>query len=108
MDLLDALCSNTTAQSVVELSLNPAFRRSYNSVYDGIQHIPSNTETTVGEDISQEQQLIRLISAYLPSPQQRKFWLFGVDVTPAPRHFAHTLEDRGYVSMLLLATSQSP
>ncbi len=97
MDLLDALCSNSTAQSVVELSLNPVFRRSYNSVYDGIQHIPNSAETTVGEGISQEQQLIRLISAYLPSPKQRKFWLFGVDVTPAPRRFAHTLEDRGYV-----------
>jgi len=37
MDLLDALSSNTTAKSVVELSLNPLFRRSYGSVYDGIQ-----------------------------------------------------------------------
>ena len=36
MDLLDALCSNTQAKSVVELSLNPAFRRSYTALYKGI------------------------------------------------------------------------
>ena len=37
MDLLDALSSNTTAKSVVELSLNPLFRRGYGSIYGGIQ-----------------------------------------------------------------------
>jgi hypothetical protein len=29
MELVDALSSNTTAQSVVELSLNPVHRRNY-------------------------------------------------------------------------------
>ena len=33
MDLLDALSSNTTAKSVVELSLNPLFRSGYGSIY---------------------------------------------------------------------------
>ena len=33
MDLLDALSSNTTAKSVVELSLNPLFRHGYGSIY---------------------------------------------------------------------------
>ena len=32
MDLLDALSSNTTAKSTVELSLNPLFRRGYGSI----------------------------------------------------------------------------
>ena len=32
LDLIDALCSNTTAKSPVELSLNPHHRRSYNSI----------------------------------------------------------------------------
>jgi len=31
MNLLDALNSNTTDQTVVELSLNPAFKRDYSS-----------------------------------------------------------------------------
>ena len=99
MDLLDALSSNTTAKSAVELSLNPLFRRGYGSVYDGIQQFFQSVgiETTAEERRAQEQQLMQLIGSYLPKPQQQKYWLLGVDVTPAPRCFAATLTDRGYV-----------
>ena len=99
MDLLDALSSNTTAKSAVELSLNPLFRRNYGSVYDGIQQFSRSVgvETAVEERRAQEQQLMQLIGFYLPTPQQQKYWLLGVDVTPAPRCFAATLTDRGYV-----------
>jgi hypothetical protein len=38
MNLIDALCSNTSAQSVAELSLNPLFRYQYASIYDGIDN----------------------------------------------------------------------
>jgi hypothetical protein len=99
MNLLDALCNNTNARSVVQLSLNPIFRYSYNSIYDGIQNFfqPSDVENAASERHTQEQQLIQLISNYLPTPKQHSFWLFSVDVTPAPRRFAKTLKDRGYV-----------
>ena len=33
MDVLDTLSGNTTARSVVELSLNPSFRYAYSSLY---------------------------------------------------------------------------
>ncbi len=36
MDLLDALASNTSARSTVELSLNPLFRRDYSALYKAI------------------------------------------------------------------------
>ena len=36
MELIDALCSQTAAQSVVELSMEGCFRRTYNSVYSAI------------------------------------------------------------------------
>ncbi|MBU1750821.1 MAG: transposase [Chloroflexi bacterium] len=39
LDLLDALCSSPHARSVVELSLNPLFRREYCSVYDAIANL---------------------------------------------------------------------
>ncbi|MCP5019591.1 MAG: transposase, partial [Ketobacter sp.] len=99
MDLLDALSSNTTAKSVVELSLNPLFRRGYGSVYDGIQQFSQSVgvESVVDERRAQEQQLMQLIASYLPTPQQQRYWLIGVDVTPAPRGFADTLTDRSYV-----------
>lgn len=32
MNVIDALSSNTTARSVVELSLNPAFERGYSAL----------------------------------------------------------------------------
>jgi hypothetical protein len=99
MDLLDALSSNTTAHSVVELSLNPHFRRNYKSVYDSIQHFhqPGHAKLIAEGRQIHEQQLMRLIGSYLPEPQQQRFWLLGIDVTSAPRRFAYTLEDRGYV-----------
>ncbi|MGA7937804.1 MAG: hypothetical protein WCA35_29920 [Kovacikia sp.] len=37
MDLLDALCANEGVDSVVELSLNPLFRRGYSALYAAIE-----------------------------------------------------------------------
>lgn len=99
MNLVDALSSDTMARSVVELSLNQAFRYEYSSVYDAIGNVfqASSPKTASEERRGFEQKLIRLIAPFLPSPQQRKFWLFGVDVTPAPRPFSETLADRTFV-----------
>ncbi len=47
MNMIDALCSNTTAQSVVELSLSPAFERGYSALFKGIANFhkaPSSQE----------------------------------------------------------------
>jgi hypothetical protein len=98
MDLLDALSSNTTARSVVELSLNPCFRRQYSSLHDGIDNlfVPSQARTCLPERQTWELELIRLLTPYLPAPQ-RTFRLLGTDVTSASRPFAHTLSDRMYV-----------
>ena len=92
MDLLDALSSDTMARSVVELSLNQAFRYEYSSVYDAIGNLfrASSPETASEERREFEQKLMGLIVPFLPKPAQRKFWLFGVDVTPAPRPFSNT------------------
>ena len=108
MDLLDALSSNTTAKSVVELSLNPLFRPGYGSVYDGIQQFCVGVETNIEDGRAQEQHLMQLISSYLPTAQQQKYWLLGIDVTPAPRRFADTLEDRGYVYQPNAIASNKP
>lgn len=99
MDLIDALTGNIQARSPVELSLSPLFRREYGSVYDAINNffVPSSPETADRERRAHDQKLLRLIADTLPPPQQRKFWLFGIDKTPAPRRFAVTLPDRTYV-----------
>jgi hypothetical protein len=110
LDLLDALSSNTTARSVVELSLSPYFRRSYSSITDGIDNFfqaPSAGED--GEERGEwEQKLVRGVAPYLPRPQARKFWLFGIDVTPQPRPYAATLAERGYIYQPNTLTGNKP
>ena len=86
MELLDAMGSMPGASSVVEYSLSPAFRRSYSTIFKAID------QTTLKEMWLAEQ-----ITAYLPRPRCWPFWLLMVDVTPAPRPYAQTLEDRGMV-----------
>lgn len=68
-------------------------------MYDAIGSLfhASNPKTAAEERRGFEQEWIRLIVPFLPKPEQRKFWLFGVDVTPAPRPFSDTLADRTFV-----------
>lgn len=86
MELVDAICSNPHARSVVEYSLTPCFRRSYSTIFKAL-----------AEETWAEQKHLRTLAPHLPRPQDRPFWLLGVDVTPQPRPFAQTLHDRGMV-----------
>ncbi len=98
-DLLDALASNTTARSVVELSLSPFFRREYSSLTDGIDNFfqATDPEQEAAERREWEQKLVRVIGPYLVQPQKRQYWLFGVDVPSLPRPYAGKVADRTYV-----------
>lgn len=99
MDLLDALCSNDHAPSVVELSLNPLFRRGYSALYKAIGE--SFGSSLPGENVSQSEEektdLIGLVAQVVPPPQELPFLLLGLDCTPRPRLHARTLEDRSFV-----------
>ena len=86
MELVDAICSNPDARSVVEYSLTPCFRRSYSTIFKAINELERDDLATA-----------RLLAPYLPQPQRRSFYLLGTDVTPQPRHYAQTLADRGMV-----------
>jgi hypothetical protein len=86
MELVDALCSTSSARSVVEYSLAPCFRRTYTTLYKAL-----------AEWTWDQGQLARLLSPFLPRPRERSFWLLAVDVTPQPRPFAQTLPDRAMV-----------
>lgn len=99
MELIDALSSNTTARSVVELSLSPYFHRHYSSVNDAIDNFfdASSSQDSETERRKKEREMMRIVAKELEPPQRRKFWLFGMDATPVPRRFANTLSDRGFV-----------
>ena len=86
MELVDAVCSTPSAKSVVEYSLSPSYRRSYSTIFKAIDKM----------DLS-EMWLSHQLAPYLPKPKEWPFWLLMVDVTPSPRPYAHTLEDRGMV-----------
>ncbi len=97
IELIDALCSSPGAQSPVELTLAPCFRRTYSTMYKAKD-----------EFRWEEGRLARLLAPYLPLPRQRGFWLLGVDVTPQPRPFAPTLADRGMVYQPTLVKGNKP
>ena len=85
LELLDALCSQTNARSVVELSLSSHFRRSYTALYKAIDEI----------DWAEIEPLSLVRDALME--EKEEYWLLGVDGTPQRRQYARTLEDRGYV-----------
>ena len=95
MDLLDSLSSNFQASTVAELSLNPLFRRDYNSLYKGIQDfLPTPNHPDYEKAVDS---LFSVVSATVPAPVDRPFYLFGVDVTPCPRPYSATLPDKTYI-----------
>jgi hypothetical protein len=85
MDLVDAICSTPSAQSVAEYSLSLLFRRSYSSLYKGAQARQLSTEP-----------LSHLVAPYLPQPA-RPFFLLGLDITPCPRVHSFKLAGREYI-----------
>ena len=101
MDLVDAIAANTTARSPVELSLSSLFRRDYSALYKGIQELNRTTQSESTEvekkQKSQIEARIQAIAELIPTPQQKQFYLWAIDVTPLPRPYAQTLEDRSIV-----------
>lgn len=97
IELMDAISSNTTATSVVELSQTACFRRSYSNLYKAI-------------DKWQPPKMLlpHLLNPYLPRPQQKAFWLLFVDVTAQPRPYGHTVDDRGMVYQPTMVRGNKP
>lgn len=91
MELVDSLSSNTTARSVVELSLSPLHRRNYSSITRVLDEYPQDAGH------AQCNEFILLMSGYCPELKSRRYHVFGVDSTPNPRIFSPTLADRSYV-----------
>ena len=95
MDLVDALSSNTNAQSVVELSLNPSHRRNYCSITRIFDEFYQSSDTASKR--RQNQQLTQLIAEFCPPLKQRDYHVFGLDCTSSGRIFSKTLSDRSFV-----------
>ena len=83
LDVLDALSGNERAQSPVELSLNPLFRRQYSALYRAIAAAYQESDYPVCSLEADRQQ--QAILATVPRPRQRPYQLFGIDETPTER-----------------------
>ena len=98
MDLVDSLAANTTARSPVELSLSPLFKREYSALYKGIQEMNRTTQTDSTEAQTSPESSIAArtlaIGELIPTPKQKQFYLWAIDVTPLPRPYAKTLSER--------------
>ncbi len=81
--------------------LSSLFRRDYSALYKGIQELNRTTQTESTEaEKSQKSPIearIQAIAELIPAPQQKQFYLWAIDVTPLPRPYAKTLEDRSIV-----------
>jgi hypothetical protein len=95
MNLLDAISSNRDANTVVELSLNPLFKHQHHSIYRAIANFGK-----AGKRKSKKQNkagIFELILESIPENNQRKFHLFGLDVTPNSRQFSPTVSDKMFI-----------
>lgn len=110
MDLLDALCSNEHASSVVELSLNPLFRGSYSTLFKAIGEcqFPPLADSLEASSEQDDSELLRLLSSVVPGPERQTFYLFGLDCTSIERAYAQTLSDRGMVYQPTVVRTNTP
>lgn len=99
MELIDALASNQTARSVVELSQSEHFRRQWSSVPRTIARMgtaPKGASAT--GNARRLESRMRVAAADLLAPAEwRNHWLLAVDATPYARPYSSCLEDRTYV-----------
>ena len=101
MDLIDAVSANTTADSVVKLSLSDLFRRKYSSLTDVLSSL-FRTNLKIPPTIEdRREQTLRvtqlLAEACTPNLQKNDFALFAIDCTANPRVYATKVDDRSIV-----------
>jgi len=95
MELVDSLSSNTTARSIVQLSLNPLHRRNYCSITRSVDEF--YPDASVEGHRAQNKTMGALLSEQCPPLDKRSFHLFAVDCTSNERLFSPTLLDRSPV-----------
>ena len=97
MNLIDAMSSNTSATSPVQLTLNPVFPRQYSSLHDAVDNffVADNPDNAESERHEQRLARMQIVGSLCPKPVKRNFYLSGIDTVTQPRPFAETLQDRG-------------
>jgi len=87
-DTIDALISETQAQSFPELTLSPFFQRQWHSLYEAFQ-----------DGKMDALMLQKIFIKYLPAPSPGKRLVLGIDATTIERPFSSTSPDRTTMPM---------
>lgn len=87
-DIVDALITETQAQSFPELSLSPSFQRKWSSLYEALQ-----------DGKIDEKRLQEIFIKYLPVPGKGERLVLGIDATRIERPFSDTSPDRTAIPM---------
>src|SRR4051812_38223617 len=96
MNLIDSLAGNQNATSVVRLSLEPIYPRSYSTISKAINRVFNKQSRSPKE-------MTRLLQANLPSCR-----ILVTDVTPIKRLFAGTLQERCFIHQSSSIKRQKP
>jgi len=96
--LNDALLTFPQAQSLVELSLSPLFKRQWSSLYAALSD----------GQIARDKWLDHLARFFAPPPPEGKALLVGIDATNIPRPESPTARDRTYLYLPNLPECKTP
>mgnify|MGYP001190815920 FL=1 len=112
VELVDALSSNTQADSVVQLSENICYTRHYTSLTHAISSFyklkdkeAKDYEVQLAEA---KKKIQNTLCQHIEIDIERNYHLFAIDVTPNPRPFAKKVEDRGYIKHNEVVNSGKP
>jgi len=93
---IDALATETSAQSFVELSLSPCFQRQWSSLYEAFE-----------DGRIDQHRLQAVFVRYLPTPTEGKHLLLGIDASNIARPQSKTAADRTVLHVPNLPRSQT-
>lgn len=97
MNVADALLTDTSAHSLIELTLSPCFERRWPSLYKAFKN--ANIDRAA---------LQRLFANYAPLPAPEQRLVLGVDASSIPRPLSKTARDRTYVHASNLPEGSKP
>ncbi len=99
MQLIDALSSNKSARSPVELSLSKAYQQSFSTISKSVKFLhckgKSDLATTTALQHDQNNTVMEVLCQHLPINEHHH--LLALDITSVSRPYTKKLTDTGYV-----------
>ena len=112
IELIDALSSNTEADSVVKLSENIFYTRHYSTLTAVISSFYKPKDKAANdyqqELIKAKKKIQNTLCQHIEIDIERDYHLFAIDVTPNPRPYSKKVEDRGYIKHNEVISSEKP